>query len=153
MDDSKLSKCRAHVIEKSIDIELLLSAIISQHYLGMVSRSFLLEVLYDEYFSFALKRRVLEKILQKRKMAKQQMLDDLNRLNTIRNYFAHLNIEFYTVLSGPEKGEKGVVPDPKNPARGVDFESLYMEFSEKQPKVKDYLFDVLVKMGGEVKRG
>lgn len=56
MDKDEISKCRAEVIERFINIEWIINAIISQHYLKRVVVSFILEVLYDEYFSFALKR-------------------------------------------------------------------------------------------------
>ena len=56
---------RAEVIEKFINVETIINAIISQHYLKRLVMPFLLEVLYDEYFSFALRRRILEKILNK----------------------------------------------------------------------------------------
>ncbi len=60
MDKDKLSKYRADVIERFINVEWIINAIICQHYFKRVSMPFLLEVLYDEYFSFALKRRILE---------------------------------------------------------------------------------------------
>src|SRR5215204_2008170 len=57
-----ISTIRSAVIEKSINLEWMMNAIISQHYFGAVKKSFILEVLYDEYCSFALKRRILMKI-------------------------------------------------------------------------------------------
>ena len=83
MDEEKLSRYRSEVIERFINIEWIINAIISQHYFKRVLLPFVLEVLYDEYFSFALKRRVLEKII---KTIDNQKVQDLNRLNTIRNY-------------------------------------------------------------------
>ena len=46
--------------ERFINIETMINAIISQHYFKKVPLNFYLEVLYDEYFSFALRRRILE---------------------------------------------------------------------------------------------
>ena len=63
IDKDVLSKYRAEVIERFINMEWLINAIICQHYFKRVLMPFLLEVLYDEYFSFALKRRILEKII------------------------------------------------------------------------------------------
>ena len=88
MNRDKISKCRAEVIERFINIESIIDAIICQHYFKRVIMKFYFEVLYDEYFSFGLKRRILEKIF---KDIDSQKLQDLNRLNTIRNYFAHYN--------------------------------------------------------------
>ena len=64
MDNNNISKYRSEVIEKAINIEWIMSAIICQHYFKKTILPFLLEVLYDEYFSFALKRRILEKIVK-----------------------------------------------------------------------------------------
>ena len=57
------SKYRSEVIERFINIEWLLNAIITQHYFKRMVSSFLFEVLYDEYFNFGLKRRIIEKII------------------------------------------------------------------------------------------
>jgi hypothetical protein len=123
MEKEKLSKYRSEVIERFINVEWLMNAIISQHYFKRVLMPFLLEVLYDEYFSFSLKRRILEKII---KDADNQKVQDLNRLNTIRNYFAHCNQEIFEISD--TKKEKGKVIDPRNIRKEIDFEGLYSEF-------------------------
>ena len=145
MEPEKLSKCRSEVIEKFINIEFLTNAIISQAYFGKISRQFLLEVLYDENFSFALKRKVLEKILIRHKLLDKPKIEDLNRLNTIRNYFAHLNIEFLDA-GAP------LVPNPRNPSEAVDFDKLYSEFNQKEKSSKEFLFKTLSALGGKVER-
>ena len=145
MEPEKLSKARAEVIEKFINLEFLTNAIISQSYFGKVSRQFLLEVLYDENFSFALKRKILEKILARHKSLNKVAIEDLNRLNTIRNYFAHLNIEFLDA-GAP------LVPNPRNPTEGVNFDKLYSEFNQKEKTSKEFLFSVLKSLGGKVER-
>ena len=142
MDKDKVSKYRAEVIEKFINIEWIINAIISQHYLKRVTMPFLLEVLYDEYFSFALKRRILEKII---KNIDKQKVEDLNRLNTIRNYFAHCNQE---IIEGTDKTQKGKIIDPRNIERELNFESLYFEFIEKENKVTVYLAKLYQDLGG-----
>lgn len=146
MDPGKLSKFRAEVIEKFINLEFLLNAIISQHYFGRISRQFLLDVLYDEYFSFALKRRILEKILKAKSLSDRGMLEDLNRLNNIRNYFAHIGVEFLGA------GGMGSVPNPKNPKESVDFESLHREFLQKEKPAREFLLKALSSLGGRVER-
>jgi hypothetical protein len=61
---------------------------------------FLLEVLYDEYFSFAPKRLILEKIIEN---LDRKMLQDLNRANTIRNYFAHCDQRVLDAVDFPKR--------------------------------------------------
>ncbi len=147
MDKKTLSKYRSEVIGKFINIEWRINAIISQHYFKTVSMPFFLEVLYDEYFSFALKRRILQKIIPDLDNKKKQ---DLNRLNTIRNYFAHCGPEF-VMISGKLKPEpKRVVPDPRTRSleKGIDFEKLYEEFIKKDRGVTTYLGKIFTDLGG-----
>ena len=56
-----LSKYRSETIEKFINMETFINATISQHYLKKLLQSFFLEVLYDKYFAFGLKCRILFK--------------------------------------------------------------------------------------------
>jgi len=144
------SKYRSEVIERFINIEWLLNAIITQHYFKRMVSSFLFEVLYDEYFNFGLKRRIIEKIIPN---INGQRLQDLNRLNTIRNYFAHCNQEMFFGSGIPSSQEKGFIPDPRKPDREVDFKKLYEEFIEKEGLVADYLMDILRKLGGKLDKG
>lgn len=145
--NAQISKYRAEVIEKTINIELLMSAVISQHYLGRVVKTFLLEVLYDEYFSFALKRRIIEKIVDNLDPRK---LQDHNRLNTIRNYFAHCNQEIFEGSEAPSEGAKGQVIDPRKLDRAIDFEELYNEFIQIVGEVEKYLATIYLDKGGEL---
>lgn len=64
MDNKIMSKYRSEVIERTINIEWMLNVIITQHYFGRLLYSFVLEVLYNEYFSFALKHRIFKKIVK-----------------------------------------------------------------------------------------
>lgn len=144
MKEEKLSKYRSEVIEKFINIEWIINAIISQYYFRKVLQPFVLGVLYDEYFSFGLRRRVLEKIIPSLDKSK---IEDLNRLNTIRNYFAHCNQQIFKVFKG-SKPEEGFVPDPKNTKKAIDFEKLYTEFVSKEKEVTKYLFGIYKDIGG-----
>ncbi len=143
IDKDKLSKYRADVIESFINIETIINAIICQRYFKKVTVDFYFEVLYDEYFSFGLKRRILEKIF---KDIDSQKLQDLNRLNTIRNYFAHYNQESFEA-SDKEKKE-GKVIDPRNIKSEIDFERLYAEFKSKEGGVEEYLATLHQALGG-----
>jgi len=145
MVDEEVSKYRSEVIEKFINLETVINAIISQHYFGKVRFDFLTEVLYDEYFSFGLKRRILERIVPD---IDKEKLQGLCRLNIIRNYFAHCNQEFFPGSSKPTKETKGFVLDPRNLKKPVDFKALYSEFTAKEKEVTLYLFELYKKRGG-----
>ena len=147
MDKDKLSKYRSEVIEKSINIEWIINAIISQHYFKRVILPFVLEVLYDEYFSFALRRNILKKII---KDINNQKVEDLNRLNSVRNYFAHCNQEIFE--ASDKTKERGKIIDPRHIERGIDFESLYSEFIEKEKGVTEYLAKLFQDLGGVLEK-
>ena len=123
-----------------------MNGIITQHYLKRMDFSFLFEVLYDEYFNFGLKRRIIEKIITN---INRQRLQDLNRLNTIRNYFAHCNQEMFFSSGIPKPEEKGFIPDPRKLDKEVNFKKLYEEFLEKEELVAKYLMDILQKLGAK----
>ncbi len=145
---NELSKWRAEVIERFINVEWLINAIICHHYLKKTFTNFLLEVLYDEYFSFALKRRILEKILcQIDNKNNKSKINQLNRINTIRNYFAHYNQQFF------EKGDDtGKVPDPRKINRAIDFNALYEEFMSIAGDVELWLSEIFKSIGGTLEK-
>jgi hypothetical protein len=152
MNKATLSKYRAKVIERFINVEWIINVIISQHYFKRVALPFILEVLYDEYFSFALKRRILEKIIDN---INNQKVQDLNRLNTIRNYFAHCDQEIIKVLDTEIRGGKiidkvrGKTVDPRNIEREINFEELYAEFMRIVGGVEEYLVEIYKDLGGK----
>lgn len=145
MDKEILSKRRSEIIEKFINLECLINAIISQHYFNRVTFPFVSEVLWDEYCSFALKRRILEKIIA---TPDGQKIEKLNRLNTIRNYFAHCGQEIFEGPTLPAKEQQGWVPDPRKPTKPNNFESLHSEFVEIESDVSKYLLEIFQKLGG-----
>ena len=140
-----ISKYRSEVIEKFINIEWIINMIISFHYFGVLKENFSYDVLYDEYFSFGLKRRILEKVLTNRNKLDKSIIDKLNRMNTIRNYFAHC----HNVVS--KHGSEKYIPDPRDTDKPVDFEKLHSEFVKNEKIVNDYLLDFFKMMGGEYK--
>lgn len=147
-DKAKISGYRAAVIERAINIEWIICAIICQHYLGKVTRQFLLEVLYDEYFSFALKRRILEKIVPG---IDNRLVQNINRANTIRNYFAHCN-QLMIEGNDPTSAESvSRIIDPRRLDEEIDFEQLHNEFMEIAGAIEIGLVDILKDEGGEVK--
>jgi hypothetical protein len=148
MEEQTLSQMRAEVIKKLIDVETIINTIISQHYLNRVDQPFFFEVLYDEYFSFALRRRILEKILGKSITDNdKKQIEDLNRLNTIRNYFAHTGPEIFEKSTIPHEGQKGRVPDPRNLGKAIDYPKLYNEFQNLEITVSKYLLNLCKKLG------
>jgi hypothetical protein len=142
MDKDELSKYRAEVIERFINVETLVDAIICQHYFKKMIINFYLEVLYDEYFSFGLKRRILEKIV---KNIDGKKVQNLNRLNTIRNYFAHYNQE---IIKGLDKKGEARILDPRNIEREIDFKGLHAEFMQIADGIEEYLFQTFKNLGG-----
>ena len=138
ISEATLKEYRATVIEKFINVEAILNAVICQHYFKKVNANFYLEVLYDEYFTFNLKLRIFEKIINLSKIE----LDNLRRLNTIRNYFAHCNQRFF-------QGEEGKVIDPRNTEKEINFENLYDEFIKKEKEVISHLEKTYSNLGGK----
>jgi hypothetical protein len=128
MDKDELSKYRAEVIERFINVETLVDAIICQHYFKKMIINFYLEVLYDEYFSFGLKRLILEKIVK-----------------NIRNYFAHYNQE---IIKGRDKKGEARILDPRNIEREIDFKGLHAEFMQIADGIEEYLFQTFKNLGG-----
>jgi hypothetical protein len=135
------------VIERFINIEWIINAIICQHYFRRLFLPFVLEVLYDEYFSFALKRRILQKIVEN---LDERKLQDLNRANTIRNYFAHCNQQ---IVEGPNLSAEGKVIDPRKIDQAIDFEKLHSEFVALAGGVEEYLMSIFKQKGGEFVKG
>jgi hypothetical protein len=144
MDKDTLSKYRSEVIERFINVEWIINAIISQHYLKKVIKSFMFEVLYDQYFSFALRRQIFEKILKKTNKYDKKIIDDLRRLNTIRNYFAHCGQEFIELSDNIPKRK---IIDPRDIEKELDFESLHTEFMGKVERIEKYLAKLLRDLG------
>lgn len=145
---NELSKWRAEVIERAINVEWLINAIICQNYLKKTFKNFLLEVLYDEYFSFALKRRILEKILRQIDNENNKpKIDQLNRINIIRNYFAHCNQQFFEI--GDDIGK---VPDPRKTNRAINFKILYEEFMSIVGDVELWLSKIFKSIGGTLEK-
>src|SRR3989344_3281853 len=141
----KISKYRSEVIEKFINIESLMNAIISQHYFKKVIAPFVFELLYDVNCTFALKRNILQKI-----EPNFSKLETINRLNNIRNLFAHCNQEVFEGSKKPAPGETGKVLDPKDTKKELDFEKLYKEFTKEEGRVTQALGNLYMSLGGQM---
>lgn len=99
-----LAEIRGEVIEKCIELESLMSEIITRHYFGSLyvrARPFVTEVLSEPHFDFALRTRVIENVFKRwiegGTIAKLSVTESfLNKITNepdnvrgIRNAFAH----------------------------------------------------------------
>ena len=142
--NKSISSLRAEVIERTIQLETIICVIISTHYLGMARSDFIFDFLYDEYCSFALKRRILLKTCPELSGDIEQKL---NRINSIRNLFAHVGHPF---IEGPDPNGPSRVPSPRDFNKSVDFSALHQEFRHLDELVLAALIAVLKSKGGEV---
>lgn len=146
MKGEEVSRYRSEIIEDFIGLEGLIGCLISIHYLGRLSLAFYHEVLYDEYFSFGLKVRILEKILYSEGKDAREKVEKLRRANNIRNIFAHCGVTRYEYSSGDS-----YVPNPRKPDEGLDFEVLHAEFMEIVPTLRDYLLEKASAKGAKIR--
>lgn len=84
----KLKKQRGDVIHNAIDIEDGIAKIIMHYYIKDEKHDeFLMKCMLDDYFSFGLKIRIFQKTF--RKEPYKGFFEEIKRLNSIRNIFAH----------------------------------------------------------------
>lgn len=140
MEDQDIKKLRADVIEKFINLEILVSAIITQHYFHKVDKNFLYQVLYDEYFNFGIKLNILLKIIER---PDNKVINKLRRLSKIRNTFAHSGLLITKVASGRQ-----FYLDTRKLDNEIDFQELFEEFCEFENPVLNYLLKVFKEKGG-----
>ncbi|MBS3091493.1 hypothetical protein J4217_03545 [Candidatus Pacearchaeota archaeon] len=90
----EVSFLRGVVITKSVDVELMIGAIITNYFaLSNKHSDFSTMVLSDPYFSFGLKINILKKILNKINWSSYDgFKEDLQRIDTLRNRFAHAHM-------------------------------------------------------------
>jgi hypothetical protein len=140
MELRDLRNVRGEILEKFISIEKTIDLIINFHYFKQLNLSFYYHVLGDEYFSFALKRRILERITGIE-------FQELRRLNNIRNWFSHGG----GILIEPgDKNTPPYLPDTCDWNKPIDYEQLKMEFLKKEPIVRKVLDEELKKRGWKV---
>jgi hypothetical protein len=142
LEDQDIKKLRAEVIDKFINLETLMDAVITQHYFHQTHKQFMYEVLYDEYFSFALKRNILLTITEH---PNNNVLNKLHRIGRIRNIFAHRGRVIVDWV-GNSKRER--VIDSKKIEKEIDFQELFKEYCDLERPVFDYLFKVFKEKGG-----
>ena len=141
---NKIAQYRGAIIHDSINIEALIEAIIAVYFVrDNKNNEFNRKVLDDEYFSFGLKIRILEKInigLEKK------LTEKIRKINDIRNKFAHkvpgiipksgpISISFDITKEAPEK-----------------IEDLHKEFLKLLEEVKPELDKIFWKLVEENKK-
>jgi len=104
----EVSFLRGVVITKSVDIELLIGALITNYFVLSDKHSKFSEmVLSDPYFSFGLKINILKKILNKIEWNPYNgFKDDLDKIQRLRNRFAHSGMFGFDGNLIYDKGEK-----------------------------------------------
>lgn len=133
---------RADVLEELSGIESFINIIISNHYFGKTCDDFVIEVLQDEYFSFALRGNILKKILKKRDFYERKKFENFSELGRIRNKFAHI----YLPTLDRKKGEIRY-PHPRHPEEDINYKELYDDFTRRNHEAGDYLLNIFNKMG------
>ena len=129
----EVSFLRGLVITKAVDIELSIGAIITNYFvLSNKHSEFLSMVLSDPYFSFGLKINILKKILAKINWSSYNGFnEDLNKINLLRNRFAHSGLFGFDGDLIYDKGEK--------PMEIKKAKEMYDEFIQLWSKVFEEL--------------
>ena len=140
--NNKIAQYRGVIIHDSISIEALIGAIIAIYFVkDNKNNEFNRKVIDDEYFSFGLKIRILEKLKLE---TYKEFFEDIRRINNIRNIFAHrvptLDKGFIYQDSKEEKTETKYMSD------------LHKEFLEKIKKVDEQLHKIFFKLVEENKK-
>jgi hypothetical protein len=136
-------KVRGEVIGMFANLEVMLDAIIGFEYVTKERYdSFVEDVLADEQFSFALRRNIFRKILQRRgwlDKPAQVLCEDLSRIGNLRNMFAHA--AKLTVRDG-----KAGFLHPKEPGKLLDLDKIYDEFITRYRELDHGLFRFVIQM-------
>lgn len=147
MRDGELTKWRGEIVERFANVEYLINAIISQYYFKEVRLDFFHAVLYNEYFNFALRRSILERIIEQLGLIheyRKEMQQGLINLNQKRNYFAHCALKLY---ERPDSGAYLGVVDPKDKNKPIGFKEVYDEFFSKVGGIEKFLAKLAEKLG------
>jgi len=136
---NKIAQYRGVIIHDSISIDALIGSIIAVYFArDDKNNEFNRKIINDEYFSFGLKIRILEKLNFD---VYKGFFEDIRRMNNIRNLFAH---------QVPTLDEGFICQDFKKEKNETKYMSdLHKEFLEKIKKVDKQLhktfFDLVEK--------
>jgi len=139
---NKIAQYRGVIIHDSINIEALIGAIIAVYFVrDDKNNEFNRKVIDDEYFSFGLKIRILEKLNQE---VYPQFFEDIRRINNIRNIFAH---------KVPTLDEGFIYQDSKEEKTEIKYMSdLHKEFLEKIKKADEQLHKIFFSLVEEKRK-
>lgn len=151
-----LPRERGEILSTFITIDNAISMIISKHYLGDSPTSqtqinketdFLVNVLGNDQFTFALKRNILIHILKKENL-NESLIEELGRLNNLRNIFSHRT---WLTNENPQVPESEIYyQNPKFPwdrTKNIPAEDLKNEYNSLWPDVIQWLMDLAEKQG------
>jgi len=151
-----LPKERGEILNVFITIDNGISMIISKHYLGdspnsqnLINREidFLVNVMGDDQCTFALKRNIFQHILRVDNLD-GSLIEELNRLNKIRNIFAHRP---WITSENPQTPESEVYfQNPKFPwdrSKNISADDLKREFYSLSPDIINWIYKLCEKKG------
>lgn len=156
-DNEKIIKITGEVIRKTIDIQVLVSEIVSRHYLGNQPNEnhvgFIHDIMTNKYAPLALAIDALERVLKTRNVEPKRVEElgsEMRKLGNIRNAFAHEITVINPVLS-PGKifhPDRKSIPWPKNMA-GVDTDEEYSSFIKLYENIKTKIAKLQQELGLE----
>lgn len=138
----ELQQMRSYVLGIFSVVELQINSVILYQYFEWNNPDFVIEVLHDENFSFALRRNILEKILKRKSWYDDKIFQNFYKLSKIRNLYAHMSLPIFDRKKG-----KARWIHPKYPEQDVDYRKEYEKFKKNSEETINYLFDIFKKMG------
>ena len=135
-------KLRAEIIEKSINLEAIISSLVTNHFFPNqpLPLKFLHGVMCDANANTSFKLSVFAKCYPN---FPRKLLERCRRIFNIRNIFAHCGV-VVTNLVDPDKS--GVL-DPKSLEEQLDLEALAQEFQQNYEPVVLELFSLMKALG------
>jgi len=147
---------RGDIIQTFITIDNAISMIISKHYLGDSPNSssrinkeidFLINVMGNDQCTFALKRNVLQHILRIDNLD-ASLLEELNRVNSLRKTFAHRP---WITIENPQTPESEIYYQnskfPRDRNKNILAEDLKKEYYLLTPDIINWLYDLARRKG------
>lgn len=147
MKKKDLSQERGQILDVFVTLETCISMIIAKHYFGTQDQKskeldFQFYILQNSRFNWGLKRDILEHLLRVDNLSEAN-LSELDRMNSIRNTFAHKQ---FITNDNPQTPESDVFfPHSRHPfdrARNISAESLKKEFYALFPPVINWLYSL-----------
>jgi len=127
---NEIAQYRGVIIQDSISIEAMIDSIIINYFIKENKHSeFLTKVIEDEGFSFGIKINILEKLNFE---IYKDFIQDLRRINNIRNIFAHC-------LPGSFTGGLSYYNKNKKEIEVKELGELHSEFLDKIKRVDEQL--------------